>query len=87
METISLKSSCLIFCASKKSCENVALMLGEVFPREFRDLNREEKKILIETLKADSGGKICETLHRTIPWGVAYHHSGMIKVFIKFILL
>lgn len=77
METISMKSSCLVFCPSKKSCENVALLLADVLPRDLLKINREEKKALIETIKIDSGGKICEILHKTIPFGVTYHHSGL----------
>lgn len=71
------ESSCLIFCATKQNCENVAVLLTELLPRELRDDKREEKLNLIEGIKADSNGRICSILAKTIPFGIAYHHSGL----------
>lgn len=77
-DTIMIKSSCLIFCASKNNCENVALLLHDTLPRELRDNHRVERKFLIESIRQDSNGKICDILIKTLPYGIAYHHSGEI---------
>ena len=71
------KYSCLIFCATKKNCENVATMVSDLMPRECTNVKREEKKNLIEAIKSDSNGRMCPVLAKTIPFGVAYHHSGL----------
>lgn len=71
------ESSCLVFCATKQNCESVALLLTELLPKELRDDRKEEKMNLIESIKADSNGRICSILAKTIPFGVAYHHSGL----------
>lgn len=71
------KSSCLVFCATKQYCENVAILLADLVPKELRDFRREEKINLLDCIKADSGGRICSVLAKTIPFGIAYHHSGL----------
>lgn len=70
-------ASCLIFCPTKQNCENVAVMLGDLFPRELRDEKTDEKLSLIENIRADSNGRICPVLAKTILFGIAYHHSGL----------
>lgn len=70
-------ASCLVFCATKQHCENVAKLLASILPRELKDLKLEEKTNLMESMKSDSNGSICSILERTIPFGVAYHHSGL----------
>ncbi|CRK99220.1 CLUMA_CG012478, isoform A, partial [Clunio marinus] len=71
------KSSCLIFCATKQNCENVAKLLTELLPQELIEWKKEEKSTLMEHIKADANGRICPILAKTIPFGIAYHHSGM----------
>jgi POLQ-like helicase len=75
-ESIRIKSSCLIFCASKKSCENVALLLIDTLPSEVCKTSKSQRINLIENIKEDCNGKICPTLLKLIPYGIAYHHSG-----------
>lgn len=76
-ETIAMNSSCLIFCASKKNCESVAILLVDTLPVELRSNHKSERKFLIESIKQDSNGRMCETLIKTLPFGIAYHHSGL----------
>lgn len=71
------RSSCLVFCATKQNCENVASLLCDIVPKELRDFRKNEKENLIECIKSDSNGRICPVLAKTIPFGIAYHHSGL----------
>ena len=72
--------SVLVFCDSKKRCENVSYLLANVInmkedKREAIFNHRfEEKQILLSSLKADGNGFVCLVLLRTVPFGVAYHH-------------
>ncbi|XP_004872391.1 helicase POLQ-like isoform X1 [Heterocephalus glaber] len=69
--------SCLVFCPSKKNCENVAEMLCKFLKKEYLKHKEKEKCELINNLRSISGGHLCPVLKRTVPFGVAYHHSGL----------
>ncbi|NXF09897.1 HELQ Helicase, partial [Smithornis capensis] len=71
------KYSCLIFCPTKKNCENVASMVCKYLKKEFRAHRQKEKQDLIKSLKSIGNGSVCPVLKQTIPFGVAYHHSGL----------
>ncbi|XP_052771050.1 helicase POLQ-like [Mya arenaria] len=74
------QNSCLLFCPTKKNCENVALMLCKLmakYRRELTEVRRVERKALLKELYSDSEGRMCPTLQYTIHYGVAYHHSGL----------
>ncbi|NXU41979.1 HELQ Helicase, partial [Drymodes brunneopygia] len=71
------KYSCLIFCPTKKNCENVASMLCKYLKKEFRSHREKEKQDLIKNLKSIGNGTVCPILKQTIPFGIAYHHSGL----------
>ena len=72
--------SVLVFCDSKKRCENVGEMLATVISMKQVSANiilehrQKEKVALLNALRAD--GFVCPILQRTIPFGIAYHHSG-----------
>ncbi|XP_060103090.1 helicase POLQ-like isoform X2 [Heteronotia binoei] len=71
------KYSCLIFCPTKKNCENVAETICKYLKREYKTIRDREKRDLIEDLTNICNGRLCPVLKRTIPFGVAYHHSGL----------
>ncbi|KAM6362577.1 helicase POLQ-like isoform 2-T2 [Alca torda] len=71
------KYSCLIFCPTKKNCENVASMVCKYLKKEFKAHREKEKQDLIKNLKSIGNGSVCPVLMQTIPFGIAYHHSGL----------
>ncbi|KAL8560360.1 hypothetical protein ACOMHN_006091 [Nucella lapillus] len=73
-------NSCLLFCPTKRYCENVALMLAKMMSKQHRHLAEEQKdkrRALLCELHSDGGGKVCPTLRYTLHFGIAYHHSGL----------
>lgn len=69
--------SCLVFCPSRKNCENVALLICQNMSKNLKTVRVEEKRALYKALVAEGNGQICPILFKTLPYGVAYHHSGL----------
>uniref|UniRef100_A0A2K5CWA9 DNA-directed DNA polymerase n=1 Tax=Aotus nancymaae TaxID=37293 RepID=A0A2K5CWA9_AOTNA len=91
-ETIRDNHSVLLFCPSKKWCENLA----DIIAREFYNLHHQaeglvkssefppvilEQKDLLEVMDqlrhVPSG--LDSVLQKTVPWGVAFHHAGAFR--------
>ncbi|KAJ9595838.1 hypothetical protein L9F63_012993, partial [Diploptera punctata] len=70
-------NSCLVFCPTKKNCENVAQLICNSLPRTVMEHKLSEKKALYEALKSEGNGSVCSVLKKTLPFGIAYHHSGL----------
>ncbi|KRX63757.1 Helicase POLQ-like [Trichinella sp. T9] len=70
-------ASCLVFCPTKKSAENVCIMLSQTLPSELTDHKSKEKCKLLEDMLEECGRKLCSIQKRCIPYGLAYHHSGL----------
>ncbi|KAM9306729.1 helicase POLQ-like [Pholidichthys leucotaenia] len=69
--------SCLLFCPTKKNCENVASMICKYLKKGFLQHHVAEKAILLRELQDSGNGSLCPVLKATIPYGLAYHHSGL----------
>ncbi|KYO42730.1 helicase POLQ-like isoform X2 [Alligator mississippiensis] len=69
--------SCLVFCPTKKNCENVAEMICKYLNKEYENHRKKEKQDLLMNLKNIGNGTVCPVLKRTVSFGVAYHHSGL----------
>ncbi|XP_058152223.1 helicase POLQ-like isoform X2 [Dasypus novemcinctus] len=69
--------SCLVFCPTKKNCENVAEMICNFLSKEYVKHKEKEKYEVLKNLKNISGGNLCPILKHTVLFGVAYHHSGL----------
>ncbi|KAM3874209.1 helicase POLQ-like [Diretmus argenteus] len=69
--------SCLVFCPTKKNCENVAGMICKYLKEEFLLHKEAEKAILLRELRKSGNGSICPVLKKVVPYGLAYHHSGL----------
>ncbi|XP_017011859.3 helicase POLQ-like isoform X1 [Drosophila takahashii] len=68
---------CLVFCPSRKNCENVALLLSRIVPKQkFFEHRRSEKLDLMDALDKMCG-ILSPVLAKTLPYGIAYHHSGL----------
>jgi len=75
--------SCLVFCDTKKRCENVAEMLCKMIYNQAQlaekvlGVKKQERKVLQGNLLVEGSGYMCPVLRKTIQFGVAYHHSGL----------
>ncbi|XP_033016627.1 helicase POLQ-like isoform X2 [Lacerta agilis] len=69
--------SCLVFCPTKKNCENVAEMICKHLNRDYKKLKEKEKRNLLTDLRNICSGRLCPVLKQTIPYGISYHHSGL----------
>ncbi|KAK2818515.1 hypothetical protein Q5P01_024076 [Channa striata] len=69
--------SCLVFCPTKKNCENVAGMICKYLKEGFLQHREAEKASLLRDLMDSGNGCMCPVLRRTVPYGLAYHHSGL----------
>lgn len=68
--------SCLIFCSTKKNCENLVKLLCSTLPKKFTNHKQGERADLVKAIESDVGA-ICPILSVSILSGIAYHHSGL----------
>uniref|UniRef100_A0A0P4WCU4 Helicase POLQ-like n=1 Tax=Scylla olivacea TaxID=85551 RepID=A0A0P4WCU4_SCYOL len=69
--------SCLVFCPTKLWSENEALNICKVLPKKLKQVAYQKKKALLSALQEEGGQSVCPILRKTIPYGIAYHHSGL----------
>jgi POLQ-like helicase len=54
--------------------------LHEIISFAFREIlqhKKEEKKALYRALMSEGNGSVCPVLRKILPFGMAYHHSGI----------
>lgn len=69
-------NSCLIFCATKKNCENLSKRIVDNIDKNVLIVKSKERSALLRSLERTTGG-LCPLLSHIIPYGIAYHHSGL----------
>ncbi|XP_046445398.1 helicase POLQ-like isoform X1 [Daphnia pulex] len=67
---------CLVFCSTKKNCESVAKLISSNLSPNLLQWKTAEKLKLRRALEQESG-RLCPILKSTLPFGIAYHHSGL----------
>ena len=77
--------SCLVFCPTRKNCENLGTLLCKFLKPELTQHRRSEKLALFKAIIEEGNGTICPALKKTIPYGVAYHHSGRLCLIFGFL--
>lgn len=71
------ENGCLVFCPTRKNCENVAVLLSRIVPNQrFLEHRKSEKVDLMNALDKMCG-ILSPVLAKTLPYGIAYHHSGL----------
>ncbi|XP_052738083.1 helicase POLQ-like [Bicyclus anynana] len=68
------QASCLVFCATKLNCENVAALLCKLQRREMSNHRVPERSALRQALRAEGAG---DNLLHCVRFGVAFHHAGL----------
>ncbi|VDN60275.1 unnamed protein product [Dracunculus medinensis] len=77
LQDIMPHNSVIIFCPTKKNCENVAKMIASVIPKTMRQQKIKEKADILNALREEQDGQISSILEMLILAGVAFHHSGL----------
>ncbi|KAI9770267.1 MAG: hypothetical protein M1840_003425 [Geoglossum simile] len=77
-ETVSAGYGVLVFCSSRKGCENDATVISQTMPdgSELSNEIRDRRKDVLGNLRNTTVG-LDSTLGKTVMKGVAFHHAGL----------
>ncbi|KAL9703505.1 hypothetical protein quinque_007023 [Culex quinquefasciatus] len=67
--------SCLVFCPTKRQCEQLCTLMKDCLPRELLLHRTKEREELVVALRAENDG--ADLLASAFLLGIAYHHSGL----------
>uniref|UniRef100_A0A1Q3EVX4 Putative dna polymerase theta n=1 Tax=Culex tarsalis TaxID=7177 RepID=A0A1Q3EVX4_CULTA len=67
--------SCLLFCPTKRQCEQLCALMVEHLPKELLLYRTKEKEELVIALRAENNS--ADLLANAFALGIAYHHSGL----------
>ncbi|KAL0883560.1 hypothetical protein ABMA27_015714 [Loxostege sticticalis] len=68
------QASCLVFCPTKRNCENVASLLCKLQRREMTLHRTADRSALERGLRSEGASN---DLIKLVRYGVAYHHAGL----------
>ncbi|XP_060800569.1 helicase POLQ-like isoform X2 [Amyelois transitella] len=68
------QASCLVFCPTKRNCENVASLLCKLQRREMTSHRTVERQALEAALVGEGASS---ALTRAVRFGVGFHHAGL----------
>ena len=70
------KPSVLVFCSSKMKCEKLSAWTADRFPVDdkYKNVKVDPRQQMVDALKHVG---LDETLSKTIPKGIAFHHAGL----------
>ncbi|XP_050561559.1 helicase POLQ-like [Spodoptera frugiperda] len=68
------KGSVLVFCPTKRNCENVTTLLCKLQRREMVSHKAAERQALESALRAEGANS---DLAQAVRYGIAYHHAGL----------
>ncbi|KAI4192576.1 MAG: hypothetical protein LQ346_004239 [Caloplaca aetnensis] len=75
VDTASQGYGALVFCGGRQACQTTAFLISQAMPACNGEL-LEQRQDIVHDLRGLSTG-LDETLEKTVPRGVAFHHAGL----------
>ena len=78
VEEVAPKHGTLLFCSSKKACQQTALWITSNLSDSAKNYKQKEREALLLELRMIASGTIEQSYRVCIAAGVAYHHAGLL---------
>ncbi|KAI4121609.1 MAG: hypothetical protein LQ338_006270 [Usnochroma carphineum] len=75
VETASEGYGALVFCGGRQACQTTALLISQAMPGCSEETLEKRRDVVLDLRSLPVG--LDETLEKTIPKGVAFHHAGL----------